>query len=1331
MSIRVGNREDLGGIKYLGPRNSSDQNITSVFWKDRLIWPAQSKYLFYLSEGSFYYPNKYSIYIKCNPSAQTKTIYVRSCTRYFKKKYSCYVSCASTWVKVNGQELGIGNDVNVSMTREECEESRQDGTFTISVDANPTNISRTAVFTVFQVDDDKSSAPTGKSMQIWLVQEADYPDDSTLNYNNMGVTWYQDSKYLKTTESYGTKASPAIGASGGTFNVYFSLYMNVKMMSGYYSRSYYGQTEGQDTSKVKLEIGKTEYSTSCIGNGMFYATVEVTNQLSSDSTVIPEIVNLLVSNNGDVDYNGGYLSVSWQTYATISSLTSSLSLGVYVPERNGVTVGEIPCWQGGGTYYKKVTDVSTGLTIPSEYSGFIHKYQDLKVGNDGTFSQMVKVDACPEVNAWVIENIACFQSHEDPETGFITDFDETGLSADYTDDVQIEFDIVEKNGACIERRGNVIVYADATKSVSKTATISQSGKDGVGSLKVTWIDPADISNFIVSEVPTIEDNYIFKSFSSPTYENYKWNVIGKPSSNDPVKSDYEIEVTQFDTILSSGAGYDNIAWTVKSGTTNSKKRESTLKFLYPSKNMSSMYGVVQNGSDVEEGYQYHKDLCKSLGGGKTTVQNLTDGITVSDDNVELQGVVYYATVKYNKNTSKDDTSVAYVKPTEIKSWSVGDVDNLCNSAFYVSIYGKNVYKGKERTVQFKISLSDLKDAPSKTKSKTMSATQKGSTTVVDEGSSAPCIGIDEDSFSLTKDSEGKISEGFSLISESAGIYKIPIHINNNTEPTERELTVNYDYVAHHNDMNLTVPNFYDTLSVPFSASWTQKGRPVDRSVSLVIDMMDNDNVTLDGMWKNILYTGDLSTHTIYGTDWKASLPKGVAWISPSSTVMTFSPNDTSARRTATVSVDFYDNGDTIGSLAMKFTQEVTTRDSSFTFSISLDESAWHEVTTSDGLEFNLYSFDNYDTKEVTTKDTYDKSMITISKKTEGNATRYVIAPLSSNDSGDPIKVPLTIDQYDRIGQKKVATKTINLYIPGYEFSVSATNTTVDPSDPLCKVSVKSLKSIVEKGATKKEEIPYYFSQSDYNIGIMSDKYFTCTSTNRSGAIRTTNITCTQSVTNNRETFKISERWWSENDLDTSSADLLTLSDKVMREFSSSTSDGKLTPKVEYYTGTMDPSSLPIKATIEQSYDDKYIVSFQLTKEKNGDMSDYGLYRIWNDKWEIGRMYVRRHAWWLDASTEDKSNGYVWYISSHANYLWSLYYVNSRYDGEFSDYDITITSGDYTLYKEKNAVTVRPNTSNTSSSHVVGYLKVVQKVSGKTINIRIEQLTKSEDYDVDI
>lgn len=1329
MSIRVGNREDLGGIKYLGPRESSDQNITSVFWRDRLIWPAYSKYLFYLSEGSFYDPNKYSIYIKCNPAQQTKTIYLRSCTRFFKKKYNCYVSCASTWVKVNGQELGISNDVNVSMSREECEDKSPDGTFTISVDANPTNISRTAVFTVFQVDDEKSNAPTGKSMQIYLVQEADYPDDSKLNYNNMGVTWYRDSKYLKTTESYGTKASPIIGANGGTFQVYFSLYMNVKMMSGYYSRSYYGQSKGQDTSKVKLKIGRTEYSTSCIGNGMFSATIEVSNQISSESTVVPEIVNLIVSNNGDVDYNGGYLAVSWQTYATISSLTYSFSLGVYVPERNGVVVGEIPCWQGGGTYYKKVTNVSTGLTIPSEYSSFIHKYQELSMSNDGTFTQRIKVDACPEVNAWVVENMTCYQPHEDPTTGFITDFDENGLSADYTDDVQIEFDIVEKNGSCLERRGNVIVYADATKSVTKTTSISQSGKEGVGSKKVTWIDPTDLKNFTISEVPTIEKNFIFKSFTSPTYVNYKWKVIGRPRTNDPIKSDYEIEVMQHDEILASDAGTTRITWTVKSGTTNSKKRESVLKFLYLSKNMSSMYGVVQNGSDVEEGYKYHKDLCRNLGGGQTIVQNLTDGTTVDTNNVSIQGVIYYANVTYKKNTSKDDTSVAYVKPTEIKSWSVGDVDNLCNSAFYVSIYGKNVYKGKERTVQFKITLSNLKDNPSKSVSKTFNSAQKGSTTVIDESSSAPCIGIDEDSFSLTKDSEGKISEGFSLISESAGIYKIPVHINDNTSPTERELTVNYDYVSHHNAMNLTVPNFYDTLSVPFSASWTQKGRPVDRRVSLVIDMMDNDNVTLDGLWKNILYTGDLSTHTIYGTDWKAVIPKGVSWISPSSTVMTFSSNDTGSRRNATVTVEFYDNSDSIGSLDMRFTQEVTTRDANFTFSTSIDESTWQEVTK-DGLEFNLYSFDNYDSKEVTVKDTYDKTKISLSKKTVENATKYVITPLSSNTSTEPIKTTLTIDQYDRIGQKKVATKTISMYIPGYEFGVSPSKTTVDPSDPTCVVSVKSSKSIVENGATKKEDIPYYFSQSDYNIGIMSDKYFTCTSTNRTGSITTTTVTCTQAITGNRKMFSISERWWSENDLDTSSVDLLTLSDSISREFSSSTSDGKIKPKVEYYTGSMNPSDLPIKATITENYDDKYIVTFQLTKEQNGDIPDYGLYRVCNDKWEIGRMYVRRHAWWLDATTEN-SNRYVWYVSSHAGYLWSLYYVNSRYDGEFSDYDITILSGDYTLYKENTAVTVRPNTTNTSSSHIVGYLKVVQKVSGKSINIRIEQITKSEDYDVDI
>lgn len=1335
MSIRVGKQEELGGIKYLGPRKSDSEDINAVFIGERMIWPSVSKYLFHVSEGSFYDPNSYSIVINCNPAKQDKTIYVRSCTRYFTRKYGCYVMCPSTWLKVNDQELGIENEVDIAMSREECAKDRPDTTFTISVEANPTNISRTAVLTIYQTDDTQSNAPTGKTMRIYVIQEADYPDNSSISYDNMAITWYSDGEYMKTTDSYGTKANPVVSASGGKVQVYFSLYLNVRMMSGYYSRSYYGNSSGQDVKNVRVRVGNQEWSVVSVGGGMFMGEIEITSQISSDSTVIPEISNLIVSNNGDVTYDGGYLSVSWQTFATVTSPSASNSISVTVPERNGIPVGSIPCWQGGGTYYKKVTNLDTGVSIPSEYSSFIHKYKDLSISSDGTYSQMIKVDSAPEVSSWVIENVTCYQMHEDPSTGYIEDFDGDGLSANYSDDVKFEFDIIEKNGSRIERSGNVVVYANATKSVTRQATITQVGKVGSGTQKVSWMDPADAEkNFVTSEMPTIDGNNIFKSFTLPSYKNYKWNIIGHPNTNDPIKSDYEIEVWQFDELLSSDTGVNTIAWTVKSGTTNSMKRTSTLKFFYPTKNMSSLTSVTQNGSNVEEGYQYHKDLCKNLGGGRTTVQNLTDGQTISSDDVDIQGTMYYASVPYLKNMSKDDTSVAYVKPTEIKTWSVGDVDNLCNSAFYVSIYGKNVYKGKERKVTFRITLSDLRDSTTdKNVAKTLMSTQKGSTTVIDDDSSAPCVGIDEDSFSVADGSEGKISEGFSLISESAGIYKIPVHVNDNTAPTSRTFTVNYNYQEYHNPLNLMVPNFYSTLSVPMSASWSQLGKPVDRSITLKIDMMDGDVASLSGTWKNILYTGDMSNHTIYGTDYKVVLPSGCSWISPSSTVVTFSPNDTQASRSATVSVNYYNDGQQIGSIPVTFNQEVTSREVSFTFTTSIDENGWYEID-SDGLEFYLQSFDNYDSKEVYVEDVYDKTKIKITKKTEDNSTRYVVTPVDPSRSTTPVKHTLTLNQYDRTAQKKVASKTISMYEAGYEFSVAASNTLIDPSNPTCTLNVNSVKKTIDNnGLATSVALPYFFSQSDYNIGMMSDNYFICTSINRSGAIKSTNITCTQSVTGKRETVQVREKWWSENDLDTSDADLLTLSDSVTREFSSSTSDGLLLPKIEYYTGTMKSidGTIPVKTSIVANGAGKYRMTLSLTKENNGDMQDYGLFRVCNDKWEIGRFYVKRHAWWFDATTEDKSKGYVWYVSSHAGILWSLYYINSRYDGNFTDYDVTITSGNYYLYKDENTVTLRPNDDNNSSSRVIGQLDVVQKTSGKKLTIRIEQLTKSEDYDISI
>lgn len=1336
MSIKIGsnpyNPEEVGGIKYLGRdvRESDKEDINAVFWKDKLIWPTASKYLFWCTDKKFI--PQFGHIIEVEPSETDVTIYFRSCTRFFKKKYPVIVNCGSSnWIEVNGQQLGGVNEILVMPNNDVCEEGKPDGSFNIHIDANASPFERRTTLILWQTDDLQNNAPTGKKEEILIIQKGDYPDKNNMNYNNLDATWYTGSDFITSTDHYGTSKAPVIGPDGGSFNVYFMLYMNVRMVSGYYSRVYYGEN-GENINNMSLvsEDGSSKISNlKYLGSGMWQATVNVTNSISAESVVTPEIVNIDGSYDWNIDKNGGKFTVTWETYATISSKVVSHSLSLYVSEKPGVPVSSVISWQGGGSYYKKVTSLTTGINVPAEYGDDVKLIGDVTLNDNNHFEQILDIKPSSATIAWFVNNLEIGQSI--PLGNYQYDNrDKDNIDA-YSDAVvRFLFSIIEKGGIYPERKFNINIYCTSpTTTVSVSKTITQLGDDQGSSSKELAKEDLDPSKIIVSETPIIGDNRIFKRLSSVSWnqQKKKWLIEGNTNKNPKIESDCDIMVISAPSMLPYKENDVEMTWSVVSGVRNSQPRTSTITIEFPKKFLQESVGVTQLGSNDREEVVYHNDLKD-----KTTLKNLTDGMAASS--ITISGNLYTGIVRVSQNnTIGDDTNIAYVKPTSVGVWSVGDIDNLSNAAFYVGIRGKNVYKGKERNVTFKIEVKP--SASSKTSEETVTATQLYNPSVQDATSDSPCVGLDESSFMVTDDSQGYLIENSTfLLSKESGIYKVPVHILENTDPSTIYCSFMYDNTEYHGSLNVTLPNIYDTLAVPFSASWHMWGIPVDRRVTLVVDLVDKEQ-EMTGLWESVPFTGDMSLHPVYGVDYKVTLPDGCDWIRPSSTYITFSANETGNDRTATCYIEFIRNGSTIKSIPMRFTQHPTSiNEGNYVFTTNIDLNKVNKLDNGDFIEFEVESYDKFDVKPLTLTEEYDKSFIYLSKSQKNGICTYKVQMSKTNDTSNPIYGILKISQWDRSGNQIVSSKTVKICLPSYSISMACDKTYVDPTDPTATITISSKKKIIDGSDMIEEDTPFTIMQSDSSFGVIegdgSKRFFICTSANLSGGEKKCNITATQKISGQRASVTIKENYWSENDLNTSDVDLYMMTDVVKRKFTSSI-NGIPTemPKIEYIGGNLISLAHDnqVNAYIEETSDGKFNAIFSLKSMKDGDNLEYGIYKISNSKWTIGSVNVYRHAFLLDATTEANDGTYTWFVSSYANELWSLYYVTSRRDGVSYEYDIMIEYGDYYIYKEGNIVVVKPNEDNLTNNRIKGLIKIVQKDSKKTINVNIEQITRDEDY----
>ena len=101
-----------------------------------------------------------------------------------------------------------------------------------------------------------------------------------------------------------------------------------------------------------------------------------------------------------------------------------------------------------------------------------------------------------------------------------------------------------------------------------------------------------------------------------------------------------------------------------------------------------------------------------------------------------------------------------------------------------------------------------------------------------------------------------------------------------------------------------------------------------------------------------------------------------------------------------------------------------------------------------------------------------------------------------------------------------------------------------------------------------------------------------------------------------------------------------------------------------------------------------------------------------------------HAYQFSCSSDNTSE-IVWTLSPKANELWSMYYVTSRIDGEFADYEISEAVGDFTCYHSGANITILPKFTNYDNERKNWTLKLKQNKTKKEIFVKVQQLGANE------
>lgn len=1307
----IGRNPEIGAIKYFGPCKyvndipSTDENhkedVIAVFKNDIMVWPTVSKYLFWGSKsGNFKnLMMNDSLYInKVEPKEQNIVIDVRSCTRFFDAKYSLKAKCGASWISINNNPCVISNSINditiLSDTNSQCNESTPDVSFTINISKNTSKFDRTATIVCTQLDDYHSMTPTGKFFDIVITQKADYPLKRSDDFKDSVAIWYTDDTFSYTTNSYGDENNGYADIDGGDFKTYFSIKMKVTMASGIVSYRNYG-TEGNEmlsnSSVISSSPDKvTVKSIIKHSDGKFVALMNVVKNTYSNGSSKPTIsISDIETYPDNIDYNGGKMTISWNNYAMVSSDPFVSTLSIVVSNNNIIGIAQL--YQNGGNLRYKTDDPNNIVVIPDEAKSWISTVGAISVDNNKRYSQDMLITKQVGETKMYVENLS---SNLDSLT---IPYDTTSL--------EFAFDIYKRENMYDERIAKLTILSSGT---SEVVQIRQNGKEDSYPTLVTDKE-LDSSKINIKEIVPENDDYynsIFKGFSNIRYYRYSWRADVSVNTNPQQNLEKEIYVEKYDNPISEKEHYEYVYWKIMSGIANSKERHSILNISIPEYRCNYKEEFEQNGSELPETLKYYDDLNPSI-------KNISDNIigTVEIDKYEH---IYKGTIKVNENVDKDENNVAYVVPDNVYEDYVGYVDNMNNSNIYLRISGSPYYKGKNREVKYSISCDGLL-------SKMLTTTQK-MTSTIKANENVPCIGLNEDFFALTDDSQGYINGKPQLLSAEIALYSIPIHIEENTTAAGIKKYIRMDDVSsteYISSQSVTLPDFYGSLTSTINAGWSKFGLPISKTVKLVV----KDVKTIECKWNNIPYSGDLHTHTKPQIDYKISIKDGINWISlPSSNTIKFLHNKTDIRRVGKIQADFYDNGMMFDNIILDIMQNPSQKTSQYRFSSNIDIIKWYEIDNTSTFSFSIFTYDMYDNKEMNVVENYDYDDILLTKYSSNDGiVKYAIR--AKKKTTDVKKTILSLDQYDRENKNIVGHIDVNMYIPSYSLTVSVDKTklTVNNNENTSVIIVNSIKKTIEDGNVKDVHVPFnIYCQTNDWLSISVDEMnviVKCLSMNEGLVERSVMITIEQSISKVKEYVTISEESWRDPQYDSSRIDFYNSEYPVKRRFYSMVNGIQATPKIKFISGS-DPNIISANIALDG---DQWTLEMLPSKDVDGEIYQYGTYEIYNDYRTIGKNLIYVHAY-IFSSTSESNEEIVWYASKNANEFYSVYYITSKEDGKDIEYSITKYSSNISIKRNGNTIMVACTDPNELNETIeAGYLTLNQKNSNREINVKILQM----------
>lgn len=1307
---KTGN-QDIGAIKLVDSKTDKLKDINAVFWKNMMIWPRDSKYLFWSSNNKNHdFISVDSDFdrdgIHVSSSSNVVTIYVRSCVKYWHGRYPFKVVPYQNWITAPNIVYPIGWNIKTA------EKHEYDAWFDLNISGNvSTSSSRTTYVSLWQIDtkdekiDSSTSKYSGKQIMIKIVQDKDKEDPNAKpSYANAIITWYKDETFSDEVREYGNESNPYVDVNGKSITLYCNITGTIKMMSGNIARCFYGDHYGDVITTNELNIDNNVMSlesSEYLGNGNWKINLKVKGNVPINDNYRNVIKDLALSSSR-VSHTGDTVTMTWKVFNEANTLTRYSNVGFLLGRTYTST---IKVWQEGGLINNQVTNVPCSTSVSKDVAKWI-SISNPQI-NSTTSSYYAKVTILPQSTSekMYIENIS-------------TSYDDDIIPSDDTL-FQLMFMIFKKTGYYAGRKGiiNVVCTSDI-----KSIEINQAEYSDTSSKKITDMDIDKKKISISGVVPYSYYSNMITNITNLRYDyNYLMWVVDVSVTKNPKKIlNHELVVNPYPNIISSDSQYFEITWSIMTGEVNSYTRYGKIKFSIPDYNCEDYYDITQVGSTDAQGAKFDKEYLS-----KSKLYNLTDNIVSSSttpdptNNSNSPGIIkltdnfYIGTIKINENTNHSN-NVAYVKPTEISDWSVSDFDNYNNAAFYIKIKGKNVYIGVNRNVNIKLEITGIG-------SKEDTILQEKSPSV-DSGISANLTDLDISSIKIS--GEGIANDLPYLITN--GMYCIPVTLNKNDIPTKYD----YDVVVgseeygglfeygNYDDVSLTpeysIPN-YDNMYTVVTSWWRRQGEEKTRTVKLSIDGITQ---TITNTWTGIKYQGDQTYRSNLSEDYSLTLSDyNQQWISLNQNNLISSSNSTSSTRKLDLTDTLYLDDSKQKNLKLTLKQDPRGTSTNFLFSSSLESGTTKYLNATDSTSFMIYSLDDdlMQPLDVSWDPIQFNNMI-LSCNHNDYWYKFTVAPTSLNISNANRTWDVSFTQ-------STSGKKISLTFIQHCYQLSLDKTSINITvNAEATINVTSTKSGNFFGFTW-ESLPNWLM-----IYRISDTklVFKCIEVNDSTKTRSCTIKFTQYESNISTSLTISEESWRNPEFDASTVNLYYKGDKCIKELYSDQNGVGLPVTIRQIDGTFD--STKIKLTSRNISDSKYAIDIVSLSDLEGTIPLVGRYALSNKNQYLGEIYCIMHSYQFSCSS-DSTSEIVWTLSPKANELWSMYYVTSKIDGEFIDYEIVEANGMFTCYHSGANITILPKFTNHNNERKDWSLKLKQPKTQKTIFVKVQQLGANEYEDI--